>query len=183
MLDGTGVGPRAMRSLGRAMLGLHELEQEQGGKAALLGARYMFTHHMLANQEHVSVAENPAIGDDGVVKLAASLGDQHCKVAAIDLTNCGVRLNGAKALAAALAKRTFELIIAKNKLGKEGKAALADVLPDSKYGLRKAAAEAKAAALELTKKEREELKQKQVIHAGTVIPCTVYSDVRVYFSR
>eukprot|EP01047_Picozoa_sp_COSAG01_P028939 COSAG01_NODE_1965_length_8779_cov_5.132604_5_plen_130_part_00 len=111
--------------------------------------------------ERLSLAGNGDFGDRGLEVLAPALGMPACGVAWLDVSSCGIQARGGAgglprgalvpgvlALAAAISARPFALLIAKNKLGAEGKAALAVALPDSKYGRRVAEAQAKLAAKE-----------------------------------
>lgn len=89
--------------------------------------------------ERLCLAHNPllsGVNDQNVCGL--SLGLPEAAITWLDLTDCGVGAAGGVALADAVSERPFELVIHKNRLGKEGKAALGQAIPDSKYGQRAA---------------------------------------------
>eukprot|EP01049_Picozoa_sp_SAG25_P007251 SAG25_NODE_580_length_6767_cov_20.692412_6_plen_193_part_00 len=145
LLDGNRLGPGTGRALGSVLVG--GSARESGRPPPI---------------ERLSLAGNGDFGDRGLEVLAPALGMPACSVAWLDVSSCGIharggagglprgapRVPGVLALAAAISARPFALLIAKNKLGAEGKAALAVALPDSKYGRRVAEAQAKLAAKE-----------------------------------
>ena len=110
-----------------------------------------------ARVERLSLAHNPGFSgasDRNVQALSAAL--PNAKVGWLDLSECGVGPAGGIALADAASERMFELVIHKNSLGKEGKAALGDAFPDSKYGERAARSAVEAEAMQLKREEAEE---------------------------
>ena len=132
-----------------------QLQEEQDSSGAKISTSALALRRL-------SLAANPGIGDTGITMLApAVLGERPtvarcgCQVSWLDVSACGLESTSGVVLAAAILNRPFELLIAKNKLGKRGKDALGQALPDSKYGHRKAAADATKVALLLAETERK----------------------------
>jgi Leucine-rich repeat (LRR) protein len=109
--------------------------------------------------ERLCLARNPLFSGSGDRSTAAlCLALPMVRVAWLDMTDCGVGSAGGIALADAVSERPFELVIHKNSLGKEGKAALGQAIPTSKYGERAAKQAEVQAAREQAEDDRAEAK-------------------------
>jgi hypothetical protein len=109
--------------------------------------------------ERLCLARNPTFSGRNDRNIRGlSLGLPESTITWLDLTDCGVGPLGGVALADAVSERPFELVIHKNGLGREGKAALGQAIPDSKYGKRAAKQAEEDEIREQKEEERREAK-------------------------